>query len=197
VSILPRASAGAVAQARRAWNELFGAYRAKHPSLALEIEQMQKRVLPDGWDRNLPVFPADAKGIAGRDASGQVLNVLAQNILVHGWLGDLGPSNKTTLKFDRRRRLRARDAHRQELPFRHSRARHGRGGQRDVAVEAAPVSARRSSFSATTRAARFRLSALMELPTLMVFTHDAMGDGEMARRTSRSSTSRRCGRYLA
>jgi transketolase len=89
------------AHARRAWNELFGKYRTAHPSLATEVDQMQKRVLPDGWDRNLPAFPADAKGVAGRDASGQVLNVLAQNIpWFLGGSGDLGPSNKTTLKFD-------------------------------------------------------------------------------------------------
>ena len=68
------------AQARREWTELFAAYRAKYPDLATEIEQMQRRELPAGWDRNLPVFPADPKGIAGRDASGKVLNVLAQNI---------------------------------------------------------------------------------------------------------------------
>jgi transketolase len=67
-------------KARRAWSELFEAYRSKYPELAAEIELMQRRDLPDGWDRNLPVFPADAKGIAGREASGKVLNVLAKNI---------------------------------------------------------------------------------------------------------------------
>ena len=57
---------------------------------------MQRRELPDGWDRNLPVFPADPKGIAGREASGKVLNVLAQNIpWFLGGSADLGPSNKT------------------------------------------------------------------------------------------------------
>ena len=68
------------AQARRQWTELLAAYRAKYPELASEIDLMQRRELPDGWDRNLPVFPADPKGMAGRDASGKVLNVLAQNI---------------------------------------------------------------------------------------------------------------------
>ena len=62
---------------------------------------MQRRELPAGWDRNLPTFPADAKGIAGRDASGKVLNVLAQNIpWFLGGSADLGPSNKTTLTFE-------------------------------------------------------------------------------------------------
>ena len=65
------------AEARRTWAELFESYRAQYPDLAAEVELMQKRELPTGWDRNLPVFAADAKGVAGRDASGKVLNVLA------------------------------------------------------------------------------------------------------------------------
>ena len=88
------------AEARQKWMELFEAYRAQYPDLAVEIEVMQKRELPTGWDRNLPVFPADPKGIAGRDASGRTLNVLAQNIpWFLGGSADLGPSNKTTLTF--------------------------------------------------------------------------------------------------
>src|SRR5262249_41970240 len=89
------------AEARRQWTTLFEAYRSKFPKLALEIEQMQKRELPTGWDHNLPVFPADAKGMAGRDASGKVLNVLAQNIpWLLGGSADLGSSNKTILAFE-------------------------------------------------------------------------------------------------
>ena len=98
---LPRVSARAVRKPGEQWTELFAAYRAKYPQLATEIEQMQKRELPAGWDSNLPVFPADPKGIAGRDASGKVLNVLAQNIpWLLGGSADLGPSNKTTLTFE-------------------------------------------------------------------------------------------------
>src|SRR5262245_60837784 len=63
-------------KARQEWTALFANYRAKYPELAIEIEQMQRRELPAGWDRNLPSFPADPKGIAGRDASAKVLNVL-------------------------------------------------------------------------------------------------------------------------
>src|SRR5208283_4127988 len=81
------------AEAHRKWNELFAAYRVKYPELAQEVDQMQRRELPSGWDRNLPVFPKDAGGVAGRDASGQVLNVLAQNIpWFLGGSADLGPS---------------------------------------------------------------------------------------------------------
>jgi transketolase len=63
---------------------------------------MQRRELPKGWDRNLPVFPADPKGLAGREASGKILNLLEQNIpWLIGGSADLGPSNKTTLTFER------------------------------------------------------------------------------------------------
>ncbi len=88
------------AEARRRWEELFAQYRTRYPELATEIDQMQRRELPAAWDRNLPSFKPDPKGIAGRDASGEVLNVLAQNIpWFLGGSADLGSSNKTTLKF--------------------------------------------------------------------------------------------------
>jgi transketolase len=67
-------------QARLEWTKLFAQYRIKFPELAAEIDLMQRRELPAGWDRDLPVFPADPKGVAGREASGKVLNTLAQNI---------------------------------------------------------------------------------------------------------------------
>ncbi len=88
------------ASAHAAWTKLFAAYRAKYPELATQVDQMQRRELPSGWDRNLPTFPADSKGLAGRDASGKVLNVLAQNIpWLLGGSADLAPSNKTALTF--------------------------------------------------------------------------------------------------
>ena len=78
------------ARLRREWEALFAGYREQFPEFASEIDQMQRRELPPGWDRDLPSFPADPKGIAGRDASGQVLNALAKNI---PWLsGRLGRS---------------------------------------------------------------------------------------------------------
>src|SRR6266446_997737 len=72
-----------------------------NPDLANEIGLMQRRGLPEGWDRNFPVFSSDSKGVAGRDASGKVLNVLAQNIpWLLGGSGYLGPSNRTTLTYE-------------------------------------------------------------------------------------------------
>ena len=88
------------ASLRREWTQLLDAYRGEYPELAIEIDLMQHRELPVAWDHNLPVFPPDAKGIAGREASGKVLNVLAQNIpWLLGGSADLGPSNKTALTF--------------------------------------------------------------------------------------------------
>ncbi|HEY2258006.1 MAG TPA: transketolase [Variovorax sp.] len=164
--------------AHGAWTETFAAYRAKFPALALEIGQAQRRELPEGWDRNLPVFPPDAKGVAGRDASGQVLNVLAQNIpWFIGGSADLGPSNKTTLKYPGAGNFQAGSFGGKNMHF----------GIREHAMAAAvngmslsklrPFGATFFIFSDYARPA-IRLSALMELPTLMVFTHDAMGDGE-------------------
>ena len=166
------------AEARGKWHEMFTQYRARNPALAAEIEQMQKRELPAGWDKNLPVFPADPKGLAGREASGKVLNVLAQNIpWFLGGSADLGPSNKTVLNFEGAGNFQAGSYGGRNLHF----------GIREHAMAAVvngmslsklrPFGATFFIFSDYARPA-IRLSALMELPTLLVFTHDAMGDGE-------------------
>ena len=139
---------------------------------------MQRRELPAGWDRNLPVFPADPKGIAGRDASGKVLNVLAQNIpWFLGGSADLGPSNKTTLTFEGAGDFEPGTPGGRNLHF----------GIREHAMAAivnglslSKLRAFGATFFIFSDYARpaIRLSALMELPTIFVFTHDAMGDGE-------------------
>ena len=158
--------------------ELFAAYRTQYPELATEIDQMQRRELPAGWDRNLPVFPADPKGIAGRDASGKVLNVLAQNIpWFLGGSADLGPSNKTILTYEGAGSFQAGSPDGKNLHF----------GIREHAMAAtvnglslSKLRAFGATFFIFSDYARpaIRLSALMELPTIFVFTHDAMGDGE-------------------
>ena len=166
------------AEAQKQWNDLLSGYRAKYPELATEIELMQKRDLPKGWDRNLPTFPADAKGMAGREASGKVLNVLAQNIpWFLGGSADLGPSNKTTLTYEGAGHFQADTPGGKNLHF----------GIREHAMAAivnglslSKLRAYGATFFIFSDYARpaMRLSALMELPTIMVFTHDAMGDGE-------------------
>ena len=166
------------AEARRRWTDLFDTYRAQHSDLASEIDQMQRRELPAGWDRNLPVFPADPKGVAGRDASGDVLNVITQNIpWFLGGSADLGPSNKTTLKFDGAGDFQADSPGGKNLHF----------GIREHAMAAtvnglalSKLRAFGATFFIFSDYARpaIRLAALMELPAIFIFTHDAMGDGE-------------------
>jgi transketolase len=164
--------------ARSKWNVLFAKYKSQIPALAAEVEQMQKRELPSGWDRNLPVFPADAKGLAGREASGIVLNVLAQNIpWFLGGSADLGPSNKTLLKYEGAGNFQPENYGGKNLHY----------GVREHSMAAIvngmslsklrPYGATFFIFCDYARPA-IRLSALMELPTLLVFSHDAMGDGE-------------------
>src|SRR5690349_1529364 len=165
-------------EARHQWAELFAAYRTKYPELATEIDLMQSRELPQGWDKGLPVFPADPKGIAGRDASGKVLNILAQNIpWLLGGSADLGPSNKTLLTFPGAGDFEAATPNGRNLHF----------GVREHAMAAivnglslSKLRAFGASFAIFSDYARpaIRLSAIMELPTIFVFSHDAMGDGE-------------------
>jgi transketolase len=165
-------------QARRSWTELFDAYRAKYPTLANEIELMQRRELPAEWDRNLPVFPADSKGIAGRDASRKVLNVLAQNVpWLLGGSADLAPSTRTTLTFEGAGDLQSDTPGGKNLHF----------GVREHAMGAImnglslsklrPYGGTFLIFSDYARPA-IRLASIMELPVIYIFTHDAMGDGE-------------------
>jgi transketolase len=167
---------GAAAHAE--WTKLFDSYRASHPELADEVDRMQRRELPEGWDRDLPVFPADPKGIAGREASGKVLNVVARHIpWMLGGSADLGSSNKTLLTFAGAGDVEPGTMGGKNLHF----------GIREHAMAAIVNGLSLSKlraygatffiFSDYLRPA-LRLSAIMELPTILIFTHDAMGDGE-------------------
>ncbi len=166
------------ANAHKDWLKLFDGYKSKYPELWAEVGQMQRRDLPAGWDCNLPVFPADPKGIAGRDASGKVLNVLAQNIpWFLGGSADLAPSNKTRLTFEGAGDFQADTPSGRNLHF--GIREHSMG----AIVNGLSLSKLRA-FGATFfvfsdyMRPTIRLSALMELPCIFVFTHDAMGDGE-------------------
>ena len=166
------------ARARAEWTKLMEDYRAKYPGLATEIDLMQRRELPAQWDRNLPTFPADAKGIAGREASGKVLNVLAQNVpWFLGGSADLGPSNKTTLTFEGAGDFQADNPGGKNFHF----------GIREHAMAAivnglslSKLRAFGATFFIFSDYARpaIRLSALMELPSIFVFTHEALSNGE-------------------
>jgi transketolase len=163
---------------RHEWTKLFASYRTAFPELAAEIDEMQRRELPGRWDRNLPVFPPDSKGIAGREASGKVLNVLAQNIpWFMGGSADLGPSNKTLLTYEGAGHFQADSPEGKNL---HYGIREHSMGAIVNGLSLSKIRAFGATFFIFSDYLRptIRLSALMELPTILVFTHDAMGDGE-------------------
>ena len=96
-----RASASAARSCATPGSTEVEEYKAKYPELADQLYRMQHRQLPEGWDKDLPTFPADAKGMATRDSSGKVLNALAKNVpWLIGGSADLAPSTKTRLTFE-------------------------------------------------------------------------------------------------
>jgi transketolase len=160
------------------WSKTFQAYSQKYPDLADRLDHMQHRELPAGWDKNLPTFPADPKGVATRESSGKVLNVVAQNIpWLIGGSADLATSNKTTLKFDGAGDFSSQNYAGRNFHF----------GVREHAMAAAVngmVVSRIRAFGATFfnfsdyMRPSIRLAALMEIPSIFIFTHDSIGLGE-------------------
>ena len=164
--------------AREAWGALLDDYRAAYPELADEIERMQRRELPRGWDADIPEFPADPKGIASRDSSGQVLNAVAKNVpWLLGGAADLAPSTKTRLAFDGAGDFEPDNRSGRNFHFgirEHASAAIANG----LAVsKLRPFWSGFLIFSDYARGA-IRLSALMEIPVIHVFTHDSIGVGE-------------------
>jgi len=160
------------------WSKTFAEYSQKYPELAEQLGQIQHHELPSGWDKNLPTFPADAKGVATRESSGKVLNAVAQNIpWMIGGSADLATSNKTTLKFPGAGDFEAGNYAGRNLHF----------GVREHAMGASvngmTISGMRAfgatffNFSDYMRAS-IRLAALMQLPAIFIFTHDSIGVGE-------------------
>lgn len=161
-----------------AWSAKFAAYKQAHPDLARELETMHAGGLPDGWDRDVPVYPADPRGAAGRDTSGQVLNALAQRIpWLMGGAADLAPSTKTRLTFADAGDFQKGSYAGRNMHF----------GIREHAMGAAMngmalmgLRAYGSGFLIFSDYSRptLRLASLMELPVVYVFTHDSIGVGE-------------------
>ena len=174
-----QAGIGARGQAlHAAWWAKFEEYRRHYPELAENGYRMLRRQLPDGWDRGLPTFPTDAQGMATRDASGQVLNILAKNVpWLLGGSADLAPSCKTRLTFEGAGDFSAENLGGRNLHF----------GIREHAMGAMlnglslskirPFGSGFLIFSDYARTA-IRLSALMEIPVIHIFTHDSIGVGE-------------------
>ena len=166
------------AELRAKWAKSFAEYSQKYPELAERLSHMLHHELPSGWDKNLPTFPADAKGVASRESSGKVLNALAQNIpWLIGGSADLATSNKTNLKFEGAGEFEAGSYGGRNLHF----------GVREHAMGASvngmTISGLRAfgatffNFSDYMRAS-IRLAALMQLPSIFIFTHDSIGVGE-------------------
>ena len=163
---------------REAWMAKFNDYQSKFPQLADQLDRMQHRQLPEGWDKGLPEFPADAKGVATRDSSGKVLNALAKNVpWLIGGAADLAPSTKTLLTFEGAGQQSAAIPGGRNLHF----------GIREHAMAAVcngmslskvrPYGSTFFIFSDYARPA-LRLSAIMEIPVIYIFTHDSIGVGE-------------------
>ena len=163
---------------RDEWIARFDAYKAKYPELADHLYRMQHRQLPDGWDQGLPTFPADAKGVAGRDASGKVLNAIAQRVpWLVGGSADLAPSTKTRLTFEGAGDFTASNPAGRNFHF----------GIREHAMgsilnglslsKVRPYGSQFLIFSDYSRAT-LRLSAIMEIPVIYIYTHDSIGVGE-------------------
>ncbi|MGH3451508.1 MAG: transketolase-like TK C-terminal-containing protein, partial [Haloechinothrix sp.] len=163
---------------RKAWTSMLDRYRVEHPELAGHLDHMRWRQLPDGWDADIPDFPADHKGLATRDSSGKVLNAAARAVpWLLGGSADLAPSTKTRLSFEGAGDFDADSFAGRNLHF----------GVREFASAAVanglslaklrPFWSTFLIFSDFARGA-IRLSALMELPVIHVFTHDSIGVGE-------------------
>jgi transketolase len=163
---------------RAAWEAGLSAYRREYPETADEIAQLLSGDLPNDWDADLPIFPADPKGVATREASGKVLNAIAARVpWLIGGAGDLAPSTKTKLSFDGAGTLAPGQPGGRNLHF----------GVREHAMGAVVnglVLSRMRAFGATFlifsdyMRPPIRLAALMELPVFHVFTHDSIGVGE-------------------
>ena len=167
-------------QLRSQWNALFAKYSAQYPGLASQFARLQSRQPADGWDKekDLPTFAPDAKGLATRDSSGKVLNAIAKN---HPWLmggsADLYPSTKTRLTFDGAGDFEAN----------HYNARNFHFGIREHAMGAivngmalSKIRAYGSTFLIFSDYMKMpiRLSSIMEVPSIWIFTHDSIGVGE-------------------
>jgi transketolase len=165
-------------ETRDAWMAMYAGYAKEHPDLADALLRMQRRQLPEGWDEGIPAFEADEQGMGSRDSSGKVLNALAESVpWLIGGSSDLAPSTKTRLTFDGAGDFSAENRAGRNLHF----------GIREHAMHAIlnglslsklrPFGSQFLIFADYARTA-IRLSALMDLPVIHIFTHDSIGVGE-------------------
>ncbi len=163
-------------KAEEEWNGRFAAYRAAHPELAEEWVRMQSGGLPDGWDQDIPSFPADEKGVAGRDASQKVLNAIAPRVpWLIGGAADLAPSTKTRMTEGGDFQAGSYGGRNFHFGIRE----HAMGAILN-GMALSKVRAYGSGFLIFSDYMRapIRLSSLMEIPVMYIFTHDSIGVGE-------------------
>jgi transketolase len=171
-----RSAEGRGAEWEAEWNKKFAAYKAEYPELAREWEMIMNRELPDGWDSEIPTFPADAKGVASRESSGKVLNAIAKHVpWLLGGSADLAPSTKTLLAGEKSFEKDSYGGRNLHFGIRE----HGMAAiLNGMALSGLrPYGASFLIFSDYSRPA-IRLSALMDLPVIHIFTHDSIGLGE-------------------
>ncbi|MCB0192792.1 MAG: transketolase [Anaerolineae bacterium] len=163
---------------REAWFAKFEAYTEQYPDLAEQIHKMQHGQLPDGWDKDLPTFAPDPKGLASRASSGKVLNAVAKNVLwLMGGAADLAPSTKTNLTFEGAGDLTPENYGGRNIHFG---VREHTMGSILNGLSHSKIRPYGSGFLIFSDYARpaIRLSALMEIPVIHIFTHDSIGVGE-------------------
>jgi transketolase len=160
------------------WTTQFAEYAKKYPESADQLNRIQKHELPDGWDKNLPSFPADAKGVATRESSGKVLNAIAQNVpWLIGGSADLDTSTKTYLKFEGAGDFRAGSYGGRNIHF--GVREHGMGAILNglALSNLRPFGATFFNFTDYMKPP-IRLAAIMEIPDIFIYTHDSIGLGE-------------------
>ncbi len=161
---------------RDAWLAKFADYKKQHPAEAAQIDQIERRQLPDGWDKDLPTFPADPKGMAGRKASAKIINAVAKTVpWLIGGAADLNESTMTDLEeggsFE--------PGHYGGRNFHFGIREHEMAAFLNgmALVKVRPFGSGFFIFSDYARPS-IRLSSIMEIPTIHVFTHDSIGVGE-------------------
>ncbi len=166
------------ASGSKAWYELFERYRAEYPELAAELDMINEHTLPEGWDKEIPVFEASEKGVASRESSGKVLNAIAPNLpWLIGGAADLSPSTKTNMTFQGAGSFEAGSYGGRNLHF--GVREHAMGSiSNGIALSGLRPYCSGFLIFMDYMKPPIRLSAIMELPVLYIFTHDSIGVGE-------------------